>query len=144
SAQDAPELLLFNDLPVIVAAGKRRQTQREAAASVSVVTDDEIDLFGYRNLAEVLRNQRGFYLHTDGLNWFLGVRGFLRPNEWNARVLVTVDGRPTRDTIFEQTHVDQDFVVPIEAVKRVEIVRGPGSALYGGNAVFGVVNVVTK
>src|SRR5947209_19111422 len=59
SAQDAPELLLFNDLPVIVAAGKRQQTQREAAASVSVVTDDEIDLFGYRSLAEVLRNQRG-------------------------------------------------------------------------------------
>ena len=72
---DAPELMLFNEMPVIVAAGKRAQTQREAAASVSVVTADDIDLFGYRSLAEVLRGQRSFFLHTDGLNWFDGVRG---------------------------------------------------------------------
>ncbi|HEV7301121.1 MAG TPA: TonB-dependent receptor [Tepidisphaeraceae bacterium] len=132
------------ELPVVVAAGKRAQSQREAAASVSVVTADEINLMGYRNLAEVLRNQRSFYLHTDGLNWFAGVRGLLRPAEWNARLLVLVDGRPTRENIYGQTHLDQDFLLPIEAYKRVEIVRGPGSALYGSNAVFSVVNIVTK
>ncbi|MFI5378279.1 MAG: TonB-dependent receptor plug domain-containing protein [Tepidisphaerales bacterium] len=131
-------------IPIVVAAGKREQTQRQAAASVSVVTDDEIDLFGYRNIADVLRAQRGFYVYTDGLNWFAGVRGFLRPGEWNARILTLVDGRPTRENVYNQTHLDQDFVVPMEAIKRVEIIRGPGSALYGGNAVFGVVNVVTK
>ena len=128
----------------VVAAGRREQTQRQAAASVSVVKADEINLMGYRNLAELLRNQRSFYLHTDGLNWFAGVRGLLRPGEWNARLLVLVDGRPTREVIYGQTHLDQDFVLPIEAYKRVEIIRGPGSSLYGSNAVFGVVNVVTK
>ena len=129
---------------VVVAAGKREQTAREAAASVSVVDSEEIDLLGHRSLAEVLRNQRGFYLHTDGLNWFAGVRGFLRPNEWNARVSVLTDGRPTREIIYGGSFLDADFGYPIEAVKRVEIIRGPGSALYGGGAVFGVVNVVTK
>lgn len=141
---DSPELMLFKDLPVVVAAGKRAQTQRQAAASVSIVSADDIELFGYRNLADVLRAQRSFYLHSDGLNTFAGVRGFLRPGEWNARLLVLVDGRPTNEVVYGQTHIDQDFVVPIEAMKRVEIIRGPGSSLYGSNAVFGVINVVTK
>jgi outer membrane receptor for ferrienterochelin and colicins len=131
------------DTPVVGAA-KREQAPREVAASVTTVTSEEIDLLGYRNLADVLRAQRSFYQFTDGLNWMTGVRGFLRPGEWNARILLLVDGRPTRDVIYGQTHLDQDFVVPVEAIKRVEIIRGPGSTLYGSNAVFGVVNVVTK
>lgn len=144
ATEASPELELFKDIPVVVAAGKREQLLREAPASVSIVTADDIDIFGYRNLADVLRNQRSFYLHTDGLNWFVGTRGFLRPGEWNARMLVLVDGRPTRETTYDQTSVDQDFVVPIEAVKRIEIIRGPGSALYGGGAMFSTVDVVTK
>ncbi len=141
---DSPELMLFKDIPVVVAAGRREQTQRKAPASVSVITAEDIELFGYRSLADALRDQRGFYLHTDGLNWFAGVRGFLRPGEWNSRITVTVDGRPTNEVIYGQSHLDQDFVLPMEAVKQIEVVRGPGSALYGGNAVFGVVNVVPK
>ncbi|MGD0464282.1 MAG: TonB-dependent receptor [Tepidisphaeraceae bacterium] len=144
SAEDAPELLLFQDMPPVVAAGKREQTQREAAASVSVITSQDIELYGYRSLADALRTQRGFYLNTDGLNWFVGVSGFLFPDDWNSRILVLVDGRPTRDMIYSQTHIDEDFVVPMEAVDRVEVIRGPGSALYGADAVFGVINVVTK
>lgn len=142
--EDAPELMLFNDIPVVVAAGKREQTQQQAPASVSVITADDIQTFGYDSLAEALRNQRSFFLHTDGLNWFLGVRGFQRPGEWNARILVTVDGRPTNDLIYGQSHIDEDFVAPVEAMKQIEIIRGPGSALYGTNAVFSVINVVTK
>ncbi len=143
-AQDAPELMLFNDMPVVVAAGRREQTQQQAAASVSVVTADDISLFNYESVSDVLRGQRSFYIHTDGLNDFAGVRGFLRPGEWNARILVLVDGRPTNEMNYGQTHIDKDFVVPMEAVKQIEVVRGPGSALYGSNAVFGVINVVTK
>lgn len=142
--QDAPELDLYKDIPVVVAAGKREQTEREAAASVSVITDQDIDLYGYRSLADALRTQRGFYLDTDGLNWFVGVSGFLFPDDWNSRILVLVDGRPTRDMIYSQTHLDQDFVVPMEAVQQIEVIRGPGSALYGADAEFAVVNVVTK
>ncbi len=141
---DAPELMLFKEMPIVVAAGKREKTQQQVAASVSVVDANQISLYGYRSLADILRNQRSFYLTTDGLNWFAGVRGFERPGEWNARLMVLVDGRPTRELIYGQTHLDQDFVLPVEAMKRVEIIRGPGSSLYGSNAVFGVVNVVSK
>jgi iron complex outermembrane receptor protein len=142
--QSSPELDLFQDIPVVVAAAKHEQTIQQAPASVSVVTSDDIDLFGYRNLADVLRNQRSFYITTDGLNNFAGVRGFSRSGEWNARLLVLVDGRPTNEMIYGQTHLDTEFVVPMETIKQVEVIRGPGSALYGTNAVFGVINVVTK
>jgi iron complex outermembrane receptor protein len=143
-AGESPELMMFKDMPVVVAAGMRQQTQQEAAASVSVVSANDIELFNYRSLADVLHGQRSFYLSTDGLNWFAGVRGFQRPGEWNARILVLEDGQPTNDIIYGQSNLDTDFVIPMEAMKQVEIVRGPGSALYGTNAVFGVINQVTK
>ena len=79
SPEDSPELMLFKDIPVVVAAGKREQTEHEAPASVSIITANDIELSGYQSLADALRNQRSFFLHTDGLNWFLGVRGFQRP-----------------------------------------------------------------
>lgn len=144
SGEDASELMMFKDIPVVVAAGKREQTEHQAPASVTIITADEIEKSNYESLADALRNQRSFFLHTDGLNWFLGERGFERPGEWNARILVTVDGRPTNDLIYGQTHLDRDFVAPVEVMKQVEVVRGPGSSLYGTNAVFGVINVVTK
>lgn len=144
SAGDSGELMMFQDIPIVVAAGKREQTTSEAAASVTVIDANEIELSNYDSLAAALRNQRSFFLHTDGLNWMAGERGFLRPGEWNARILVTVDGRPTNDMIYGQSHLDRDFVVPMEAVNQIEVVRGPGSALYGTNAVFSVINVVTK
>jgi outer membrane receptor for ferrienterochelin and colicins len=140
----SPELGLYQDIPVVVAASKYAETIHQAPASVSVVTDNDIELFNYRSLADVLRNQRSFYLDTDGLNWFAGARGFLRAGEWNSRLLVLVDDRPTNEIIFGQTHLDMDFVLPMEAVKQVEIIRGPGSALYGTDSVFGVINVVSK
>jgi iron complex outermembrane receptor protein len=135
---------MYEEMPVVITAGRREQTQQQFAGSVSVVDDQDIELFGYRSLADVLRGQRSFYVHTDGLNWMAGVRGMLRPEEYNTRTLVLVDGRPTNEIIFGQSHLDQDFVAPMEAVKRVEVVRGPGSALYGSNAVSGVISVVTK
>jgi outer membrane receptor for ferrienterochelin and colicins len=141
---DSPELQAFKDIPVVVAAGMRTQTERQAAASVSIVNANDIQLFNYRSLADVLHGQRSFYLDTDGLNWFAGVRGFQRPGEWNSRILVLEDGTPTNELIYGQSHLDQDFVVPMEAVKQVEIIRGPGSSLYGSGAVFGVLNIVTK
>jgi outer membrane receptor for ferrienterochelin and colicins len=143
-AAESPELLLYKDIPVVVAAGMREQTEQQAAASVSIVNATDIQLFNYRSLADVLHGQRSFYLDTDGLNWFAGVRGFQRPGEWNSRILVLNDGTPTNELIYGQSHLDQDFVLPMEAVKQVEIIRGPGSALYGSGAVFGVLNVVTK
>ena len=116
----------------------------EAPASVGVIDSTDIRLFNYESLADALRDQRSFYIHTNGLNAFVGVRGLLRPGEYNSSILVTVDGRPANEVIYGQSHLDRDFSVPMEVVDRIELVRGPGSALYGSNADLAVVNVVTK
>ena len=143
-AAGAGDLLLWEDIPPVIGAAKHEQKQREAPASVTVVTARDIELYGYRSLADILRTQRGFYLHSDGLSSFLGVRGFLRPGEWNARILVLVDGRPTREPIYGMTLLNEGLTVGVENIKRIEIIRGPGSALYGSNAVFAVINVITR
>ena len=144
AAAEAGELLLWKEMPTIVGAAKHEQKQREAPGAVTVITAREIELHGHKSLADVLRTQRGFFVHSDGQWSFLGVRGFLRPGEWNARVLVLVDGRPTREPVYGMTHMDRGMVVPIAAIQRIEIVRGPGSALYGSNAVFAVINIITR
>jgi len=141
---EAPELLLFQEVPSVLGAAKYEQTARDAPASVTVITAEDIALYGYTNLAEILRTQRSFYLFSDGMWTFAGVRGFMRPGEWNARILVLVNGRPTREPIYGMTHLDREMVVPVENIKRLEIIRGPGSALYGSNAVFAVVNIITR
>lgn len=140
----APELDLFKDIPVVVAAAKHEQTIDQAPASVSVVTADDIKYYGYENLADALRNQRSMYIVSDGLNELAGVRGFTRANDYNSSLAILVDGRPTNELLYGQSHLDTNFDVPMEAIKQIEIIRGPGSALYGTNAEYGVVNVVTK
>ncbi len=136
------ELLLFEDV-TITAAAKHDQPTRQAPSAVTVVTREEIRRFGYRNLAEVLRAVRGFYITNDRNYTFLGVRGFLRPGDYSDRVLLLVNGHTYNDDIYQQAFVGNEFGIDLEAIDHVEVIRGPGSALYGGNAIFAVINVVT-
>ncbi|HVY60510.1 MAG TPA: TonB-dependent receptor, partial [Planctomycetota bacterium] len=84
------------------------------------------------------------YVNDDRNYSYLGVRGFLRPGDSNERVLVLVDGHAMNDAPFESSLIGREFGVDIEAVERIEVIRGPVSSLYGTNAVFGVVNIVTR
>lgn len=148
-AEDVPsdltELSLekLMDMEVVTAA---RHTQKvgDSPASVTVITAGDIDEFGYRTLAEALRSVTGLYLSNDRNYTSLGVRGFAIPGDYSNRVLLLIDGYRVNDPTYHQLMIDHTFPVPIEAVKRIEIVRGPGSALYGGNALLAVINVLTK
>jgi iron complex outermembrane receptor protein len=137
-----PEALLFEDVAVS-AASKHAQPQREAPSAVTVVTREEIRRFGYRTLAEVLRSVRGFYISGDRNYDNVGVRGFLRPGDYSDRVLLLVNGHTYNNDVYWQSYLGQDFGIDLEAVDHIEVIRGPGSALYGGNALFAVINVVT-
>ena len=136
------ELLLFEEATVNAAA-KRPQAARSAPSVVTVITADEIRRFGYRTLAEALRSVRGLYTSYDRNYSYLGVRGFLRPTDYNDRILLLVNGHTYNDDIFQQALIGNDFGIDLEAIERIEVIRGPGSALYGGNALFAVINVVT-
>jgi iron complex outermembrane receptor protein len=138
----APELLLFEE-PTVSAAAKHPQTLRDAPSAVSVITRQDIRRFGYRTLAEALRSLRGFYGTYDRNYDYIGVRGFLRPGDYNDRILLLVNGHAYNDDVYGTAPLGNDFGIDLEAIDHIEVVRGPGSALYGGNALFAVVNVVT-
>lgn len=125
-------------------AAKYAQTSRQAAASVTIVSQDEIGRYGYRTLGDLLAGVRGFYLTNDRTARGLGTRGFSPPSDFNNRVLLLIDGHMVNDDVWGQAPVDAHLAFDMAALERVEVIRGPGAALYGTGAVFAVINLVTK
>jgi outer membrane receptor for ferrienterochelin and colicins len=138
------EELMNVEVATVVGASKYEQQVTEAPASVSIVSADDIKKFGYRTLADALRSVRGIYVTYDRNYAYLGVRGFNRPGDLNTRVLLLVDGHRINDNIYESAPIGTEFPVDVDLIDRIEVIRGPSSSLYGTNAFFGVVNVITK
>lgn len=128
----------------VYTASRRMQLAGEAPAPVTIISASEIRNHGYRSLADLLRNVRSFYLTYDQDYFYVGVRGFLRPGDYNTHVLVMVDGHRINDDIYYQAPVGNEFPLDMDMIERVEIVRGPSSSLYGTNAYWGVINVITR
>ena len=128
----------------VTTASRYVQTALEAPAAVSVVTAEDIQLFGYRTLADVLASMRGLYVSYDRSYHYVGTRGFATPGDYNTRVLLLVNGVRFNDNVYDQASIGTDFPIDLDLVERVEFVPGPGSAVYGANAFFGVINVITR
>ncbi len=148
AAQDLTELdleqLMEVEIDQVVSASLHAQSTFDAPASVTVISGDEIRAHGYRTLFEILRSVTGVYTTYDRAYGHIGVRGFFAPGDYNSRVLLLVDGHRVNDPIFSGFGLSFDAPVDPALVERVEIIRGPGSALYGSNALFGVVNVISR
>ena len=138
------ERTLLEGVPSVFAASKYDQPLTEAPADVSIVTRAEILRYGWRTLADVLRGVRGFLVTNDRNYAYAGVRGFARTGDYNGRILLTVDGHRVNDTIYDQALLGTEGPVDLDLVERVEIVRGAGSSVYGSNAFFGVINLITR
>ena len=130
--------------PEIEAANKRLTRAEDAPASISVVTGEQIRALGYLTLADALRAVRGIVSSNDRTYEALGFRGLSPPGDYTRRVLVLVDGHPYNDIVTGGGYVGHDLDVDLDTVERIEVVRGPGSVLYGTGALFGVINVVTR
>lgn len=128
----------------VFGASRHDQKTSEAPASVSILTAEDIAEYGYLTLAEALRSVRGLHINYDRNYTLLGVRGFQRPGDSNGRILLMVDGQRVNEPIYDSAYIGSDFILDADAIDRIEVIRGPGSSVYGSNALFGVVNVVTK
>ena len=128
----------------ISAASKYTQTVAQAPASVTLLTSDELRNGSFRDLQDALESVRGFYFTDDKSYSYLGTRGFSRPSDYNNRILVLVDGHALNEQVWGGTPVGVDLPISLEGIERIEIVRGPGSILYGSSAMFGVINIVTR
>ncbi|HET9707744.1 MAG TPA: TonB-dependent receptor [Gemmatimonadales bacterium] len=142
--QATDETVLFQDIAHVSGASRYEQDTREAPASITIVTAEEIQRNGYRTLSQALANVRGFDISYDRNYDYVGVRGFTVPGDFNSRVLLLVDGHRLNESVFGSASLGTDGVIDLRMVERIEIVRGPGSSLYGTSALFAVVNIVTR
>ena len=126
----------------VEAASRVAESVEDAPASVTLVTSPELRAMRYPTVAEALRGVRGVFVSDDRGYKSVGFRGFGRPGDYGNRVLVLIDGMPTNDNWLWSSYVGYDLRTDLEDVERIEVVRGPGSILYGTGAFSGVVNLV--
>src|SRR3989449_846975 len=138
------EMILFQELPSVFGASKYEQKPSEAPASISIITADEIQRYGYRTLSEILRSVRGLFTTYDRNYSYIGARGFDRPGDYDTRILLLLDGHRVNDNVYDQASVGTESLVDVDAIDRVEVIRGPSSSLYGTDAFFAVINAITR
>ncbi|NDY73715.1 TonB-dependent receptor [Desulfobacter hydrogenophilus] len=126
-----------NISPTVVTATISEKTLEEAPGSVQVITALEIEEMGATSVNEVLEQAMGLMVSTDsGRAKVANIRG-----TGNKRSLVLIDGRRLAAGYKDFTSTDQ---IPVTMIQRIEIVRGPSCAIYGSDAIGGVVNIITK
>jgi len=136
------EMLLMMEIPIVITAAKRAQPIIESPSTINVITAEQIREFGTSNLVDILRMVPGIgvlSLSASDLN--VSARGLNGPASNN--MLVLIDGRSVY-LDFLGTVLWTSLPIVAEDIRQIEIIRGPGSALYGANAFAGVINIITK
>lgn len=146
TAQDGDSIanLSLEDLmqAEVTSVAKKPQRLANAAAAVFVITAEDIRHSGATSLPEVLRLAPGVdATRISGNRWAVSIRGFA--DLLADKLLVLVDGRNIFNPAFSGV-LWEDFQVPLEDIERIEVIRGPGSAVWGTNAVNGVISIITK
>jgi outer membrane receptor protein involved in Fe transport len=121
-------------------ASKTAINPRETPGIISIITDEEIENSGARDLIDVIKLIPGVNIQFDDA----GVFGIQMRGNWGfeGKVLVLIDGQEFNDLKYNVVPFGHHFNV--HQIKRIEIIRGPGSSIYGGNAELGVINIITK
>lgn len=127
---------------IVVSASKHKETLEEAPANVFIITREMINNYGFQSIGEALSIVPGIYTTDNYTLMQVGVRGVSFFGDWNSRVMVLVDGRPTNEQYGGTSSLDVSGV-DINNIDRIEIIKGPSSTLYGSNAFLGIVNLIT-
>lgn len=128
----------------VVGAAKREQSLGNVASAVTVISADRIRRFGYRTVAEAIAGAAGIYLSDDRMQQRVGVRGLQLLGDFNTRLLVLIDGTSVNEAWGSLSGVAWDVALSIDEIARIEVIRGPVSSVYGTNAFFGIINIVTR
>ncbi len=139
----AEEELFSLEAELVTTASRVAEPLRTAPASITVITRSELDALASATVAEALQGVRGLYQTDDRFYTSLGVRGFNRFGDYGNRLQVQLDGHVMNDDWIFSSYIGNDLVTDIAHVEQIEVVRGPGSALYGTGAFFGIVNLTT-
>lgn len=133
-------------IPLREVAAASRVTERidDAPSSVTIIDGQELQAFGYPTLWEALRGVRGVSLSNDRTYASASIRGLGEPNDYGNRMLVLSDGAVLNDNVLASSYIGTDGRADLHDVDRIEVVRGPGSLLYGTGAMSGVINLVPR
>ena len=133
---------IFTEEEIVVSALKRPRTVLKSPAIMSVITAKQIKQMGFRTLIDVLRMVPGFYISMDETGEReIAVRGIL--DDASQKIKVLIDGHSINDVWRGGAMWNFDDL-PVENIRKIEIIRGPGSALYGQNAFLAVIDIITK
>lgn len=126
----------------ITSVSKKPQTMASAAAAAFVISQEDIRRSGATTIPDVLRMVPGLQVaKIDSNLWAVSIRGF--NNVVANKLLVLKDGRSLYTPAYSGVYWEQQDT-PLELIDRIEVIRGPGAALWGSNAVNGVINIITK
>ncbi len=126
----------------VTSTSKKEEPVQRAAAAIFVITQEDIRRSGATNIPDLLRMVPGLDVaQTSGTSWAVSSRGF--NNEFANKLLVLIDGRDVYSPLFSGVFWENLDVV-LDDIERIEVIRGPGAALWGTNAVNGVINIITK
>ena len=136
------EELISLDIPDVTSVSRKKQRLMDSAAAIYVITSEDILRSGVTSIPEALRMVPGMQVaRLNGNTWSISTRGF--NYIFANKLLVLIDGRTVYSPLFSGVNWDvQDTLM--EDIDRIEVIRGPGAALWGANAVNGVINVITK
>ena len=138
------EELMGVDVSTVLGASRYEQRISDAPAPINIITSEDIKRYGYRTMADILNSVPGLYVTYDRNYNYLGSGGFLRQGDYNTRMLLLVDGHRINNNIYDTATIGREFILDVDLIDRIEVIHGPGSSLYGSNAFFGVINVITR
>jgi outer membrane receptor for ferrienterochelin and colicin len=124
----------------VMVASKATRALRSSPGIITVITRDEIRASGARDLMDVLSFVPGIYFGAD----VLGVVGAGMRGNWGheGKILILLDGQELNENLYGSTPFDN--LIPVSIIERIEVIRGPGSVIYGGNAELAVINIITQ
>lgn len=128
----------------VTIASKHAQSTREAPATVTVITAEDINRYGFRDMGDLLRAVAGWYVSNGYDYLYAGNRGVMLRGDQNSRVLILIDGHTQNEAWSSSSSIDEGLGLDMSAISRVEVLQGPSSTLYGSNAFLGIINIVTK
>jgi outer membrane receptor for ferrienterochelin and colicins len=144
-AEDTEELQSLLSENVITTASATAQKASTAPAISTIIRADELRLYGIRSLAEAINFLSVGVITADPLRTpDIGSRGVLLPSDDGKHFLLLVNGHAVNDPLYGAARFDQGAGIPLDLVDYFEVIVGPGSVLYGSNAMLGVINVITK
>ncbi|MFP5227190.1 MAG: TonB-dependent receptor plug domain-containing protein [Acidobacteriota bacterium] len=143
SAPDLTQKSLEDLMDVeVTSVSKKEQKASQVAAAIFVISREDILRSGALNIPDLLRMVPGVEVaQLDASRWAISVRGF--NGQESNKLLVMIDGRTVYNPVFAGVFWDSQNV-PIDSIDRIEVIRGPGAAVWGANAVNGVINIITR